>query len=135
MTAPHRATLERLMAEIWNKRRLDLMPEIFREDVTIHRGADLIQGLAEFRDKHVAPFQAAFPDLHHDADEILVEGDKAALRFHGTGTQAQDFAGFPASNRKISYQATGFFRFEDGLVAEVWVLSSIGAALAAAAQA
>ena len=133
MTTTHRAILERLMAEVWNNRRLDRMPEFFREDVTIHRGGDLIQGLAEFRDKHVAPFQAAFPDLHHEADEILAEGDKAALRFHGSGTQEGDFAGFAASGKRLEWDSTAFFRFAEGRIAEVWVLSSVGASLAAAA--
>ena len=133
MATGHRATLERLVDEIWNQRRTDLMAEVFQESLRVHRGDQQIEGLDTFRELHVKPFQAAFPDLAHAIDDLVVEGDRAAMRFHGSGTQAKDFAGFAASNSFIEFQTTAFFRFEEQKIAEVWVLSSIAAALAAQA--
>ena len=34
-----RATMDRLIGEIWNNRRLDLLHEMFTEDATLNYGA------------------------------------------------------------------------------------------------
>jgi hypothetical protein len=64
-------------------------------------------------------FYAAFPDIHHEVERVLVEGDSVAVRFvlHGTHTGA--FFGIPASNRKIAVAAHVILTVQDGQVTDL----------------
>lgn len=64
-------------------------------------------------------FYTAFPDLKHNIDDLVAEGDQVAVRFHLTGTNKSNFMGIPASNRSISVQAIAMMRFSNGKVVEL----------------
>jgi hypothetical protein len=42
-----------------------------------------------------ATFYAAIPDLRHQIQEVIAEGDSAAVRFRLTGTNSRSFMGNP----------------------------------------
>ena len=66
-------------------------------------------------------YQAAFPDLHMDAEEILTSGDKTVARVKASGTQHGEFMGMPASGRSVEVQLIDIMRFDEaGLVCEHW---------------
>ena len=64
-----------------------------------------------------------FPDLRFDIEDVLVQGDKAALRVIAHGTQRGPFLGFAPTNREISYTVIDILRFTpDGRLIERWGL-------------
>jgi steroid delta-isomerase-like uncharacterized protein len=66
-------------------------------------------------------YKAAFPDLHMDAEEILVSGDKTVARVRASGTQHGEFMGLPASDRSVEVRLIDIMRFDEaGLVCEHW---------------
>ena len=88
-------------------------------------GIGTSRGIGGFQKHHQQPFLHAFPDRkggHHRAR--FGEGDYAA----STGwpsvraTHAGDYLGTPASNRPITMRVMDWWRQEDGLLAENWVL-------------
>ncbi len=62
----------------------------------------------------------AFPDLHVTLDDIIVEGDKAAIRFTGTGTHKGELMGIPATNKKATWSSVEIDRFAGGKFVESW---------------
>jgi predicted ester cyclase len=44
----------------------------------------------------------AFPDLHHEIEDIVAEGDKVAVRLNVTGTHKGEFQGISPSGKKLS---------------------------------
>ena len=65
--------------------------------------------------------QAAFPDMHWAAEDVLVADDKVAARVRFTGTNDGEFMGMPATGKSASVQAIDIIRFgEDGLAREHW---------------
>jgi steroid delta-isomerase-like uncharacterized protein len=65
--------------------------------------------------------RAAFPDMRWDAQDILVDGDKAVARVQFTGTNDGEFMGMPATGKSVSVQLIDIVRFgEDGLAREHW---------------
>jgi predicted ester cyclase len=69
----------------------------------------------------VAAFRQAFPDLDMTVEDILVEGDRATVRFRATGTQHGPFGAFSASGRPVDFTGTGTARVRDGQIVERWV--------------
>ncbi len=76
---------------------------------TIGRAA-LLAGFTDFFN--------AFPDSTTQLDNLLVDHDRAAFEWTGTGTWKGPFAGKPPSGRFYTLQGCGFIRVVDGLIIE-----------------
>ena len=81
-----------------------------------------------------AVFYAAFPDLRHNIEDVVAEGDRIALRIRFTGTNTESFMGKPASGKPIDFEALVLMRVRSGRVEELrgqvdqmGVLQQIGA--------
>jgi predicted ester cyclase len=64
-------------------------------------------------------FYGAFPDLRHDVEEILVDGERAAVRFRLTGTNTGEFMGNPPSGRSMAIGGMVFMTVRAGKVTEL----------------
>ncbi len=125
------AALRGLMEVFWNARELDRFDEFFTDDMVLHSGTADYAGPAGVRDGFAAPFMASFPDLHHDTVFLLVDGDMAAIRYHGTGTLERDYGGLLAKGQKLDYYGTVILRLDGGRVAEAWGHSDLDSWVAA----
>jgi steroid delta-isomerase-like uncharacterized protein len=68
-------------------------------------------------------FLAAFPDITHQVEDQLAEGDRVATRIVVRGTQQQPMMGIPATGKAITIRAINIMRFDAGTIAEHWVNS------------
>jgi steroid delta-isomerase-like uncharacterized protein len=110
----------RFVEEVINGGNTDLVPELFSEDYFDHsRPPGAPEGLEGVK---AIPrmFRGAFPDVHFTIEEMVAEGDIVATRVIGRGTQQGEFVGFPASGKRAAWASHGFFRVEDGKIAEHW---------------
>ncbi|MET9968560.1 ester cyclase, partial [Streptomyces sp. NPDC006356] len=76
--------------------------------------------------------RAAFPDLVTTIDDIVVEGDRAAIRWHSSGTHVNSFLGVPPTKRQVDVSGATFARFEGDRIVEehvTWDPRSLLAAL------
>jgi steroid delta-isomerase-like uncharacterized protein len=60
----------------------------------------------------------SFTNLQFAVDDIVVDGDKVAIRVHATGSHTGDFYGIPASGKEISWTAHRILRVQDGMFVE-----------------
>ncbi len=125
------AALRGLMEVFWNARELDRFDDFFVADVVLHSGIQDFAGPEGLRDGFAAPFLAAFPDLRHEIVFLLIDGDMAAMRYHGTGTLEGDYDGLTAKGQRLDYHGTVIFRMKGGRIAEVWGHSELGSWVAA----
>jgi predicted ester cyclase len=63
---------------------------------------------------------AAVPDTRIAAEDLFVDGDRAAVRFVLTGTHVGELFGAPGTGRPLEVEGITVLRFVDGLVAERW---------------
>ena len=75
-----------------------------------------------------------FPDLRFRIEDVVAEGDRVAVRTTGTGTQAGEFVGVPATNQPVTFQTIDIHRVEGDRIVQTWhvedwlsVLSQLGA--------
>ena len=62
-------------------------------------------------------WHAAFPDLHFDVREIIVEGDRVVTRWHLTGTHTgADFQGISPSGKSVAVDGVSIDTIKDGVV-------------------
>jgi steroid delta-isomerase-like uncharacterized protein len=68
-------------------------------------------------------FLAAFPDIRHQVQDQLAEGDQIATRIVVRGTHENEMMGIPATGNEIAISAINMFRIDEGKIAEHWVNS------------
>ena len=68
----------------------------------------------------VSIFHTAFPDMAGTVDDVIVEGDKVAVRFTATGTHQGEFFGIPPTGKVIKSTGINIFRIEAGKIVEHW---------------
>lgn len=130
--------MERFFAEAINERDISRLDEFCAPDYKWH-GTDNSEALGEAMgfDEYVAVCKAffeAFPDFHVDIQEILVEDNRACVRYVEGGTHTLDFAGFKATGKPSRWSGIGIFHVRDGKIHEEWLQSNMEAQLAAMAS-
>jgi steroid delta-isomerase-like uncharacterized protein len=116
--ATTRETVERFYAELVNDQRFELFDELLTPDAVTHGDVD-----QPARDAFVGAdriVRSAFSDAALHIDDVLVDGDKAAVRWTLTGTHDGDFHGTPPTGTSISVRATAVLRLRAGRIAELW---------------
>ncbi len=108
-------------AAAWDRGEVDaldqlLSPAYRRRSSSTDEGLTLEQFKAS-----IVTTRTAFPDLVTTVDDIIVEENRVALRWHSVGTHDGSFLGVPPTHRSVEVQGSTFARFEDDLVVEEFV--------------
>ncbi len=81
-----------------------------------------------------AALVAAFPDAHVAPEDVVVEGDRVAVRYTLSGTHAGDFLGAPATGNAVEIEGITTLHLRGGQIVERWnrldevgLLTAIGA--------
>jgi predicted ester cyclase len=110
------------MYEAVNDRRLDQLDEVIAAQAAFHLGhLPTPVGRDEIKSSMVG-YVDAFPDLRLTVEDVLVDGDRVAVRLVAEGTHQGVFGAVDATGRPISVTETDFLRMADGKVVEGWVL-------------
>lgn len=104
----------------WDRGEVDALDNLLSADYQRISGTGTAQGLTEFKASIVAT-RSAFPDLVTVVDEIVVEGDSAAIRWHSTGSHEHSFLGVPATRRQVNVSGATFARFDGDSISEEFV--------------
>jgi predicted ester cyclase len=97
-----------------------LIDEVLAADVVDHNPhPGQAPGIDGMRNQ-ITLYQAAFPDLHLSNDDIIISGDRAALRWSATGTHEGDQLGVPATHNTVQFTGIDILRIKNGRVVERW---------------
>jgi predicted ester cyclase len=65
-------------------------------------------------------FCGAFPDLHMDIEDIVFDGDRAAIRWKATMTHTGDHLGFKATGKVGSMTGASFLVTDGSKILDAW---------------
>jgi steroid delta-isomerase-like uncharacterized protein len=74
-----------------------------------------LKGRAEIAESYRRLF-VSFPDWLFTAEELLVDGDRAAQHFVATATHVGEFMGLPGTNRHGRIEGVMLYTMEDGAI-------------------
>jgi predicted ester cyclase len=104
----HKAVVERLVTEVMNEGRLDVIDELYTPELAAQaRG-------------WMAPFRESFLDVHMQVVQLVAEGDTVAARFICSGTHLGAWRGHQPTGRRFRVDEVYFFEFTDGRIAQAW---------------
>jgi predicted ester cyclase len=116
----NKAVYVRMVEEVVNQGKFDVIPELFHPDYVDHVAPPgTTPGLAGV-EEIFRMFRTGFPDVKFNIDQMVGEGSYVATLVHGEGTQTGQFIQFPPSGKHAVWRSVGFFRVEDGLIREHW---------------
>lgn len=117
--------------EIVGSGRPEDLDEVCAPDLRGHAGAGA--DLSELK-ASTASFLVAFPDMKPDIRELVQEDDRVSVWLMYTATHRADFAGVPASGRRVKFAAWDLMRVRDGRIQEITqycdlfaIMSQVGA--------
>ncbi len=106
----NKAIVQRLFAEVINRRQLDGVDGLFAPGHIHHFPDRTFQG-PEGVKTLFAGIHDTFPECEMDIEDMIAEGDKVAVRFTARATHG-------ATGKRVTYTGMDFFRIEDGKIVE-----------------
>jgi steroid delta-isomerase-like uncharacterized protein len=95
----------------WDRGEVDALDDLLAPDYRRIGSTGAGQDLTEFKAAIIAT-RSAFPDLLTVIDDVVVEGDRAAVRWHSTGNHQHSFLGVPATKRRVEVSGATFAHFD-----------------------
>ncbi|MFE7275822.1 ester cyclase [Streptomyces sp. NPDC057623] len=126
-----RGLIEKAWTGAWGQGDVDALDALLSPAYLRHGQDPHPQDLEAFKASIVST-RSAFPDLVTTIDDIVVEGDRAAIRWHSTGTHQNSLLGVPATKRHVEVSGATFARFEGDRIVEehvTWDARSLLSAL------
>jgi steroid delta-isomerase-like uncharacterized protein len=112
------------VVDAYNSRTLEAFDSLLADDVVLIRDEEKAHGRDEFK-AVLARVKRAFPDLRYRIDDVVVSGDKMALRWEARGTHQGEYLGVQGSGRPISYTGITLYELRDGRIARAWVSADL----------
>lgn len=111
--------------DVWNAKKKDKINELIGDNfIDHHYPPGYPPGPVGAR-KWVDYVTGAFPDINCGIEDIIADGDKVVVRYILSGTHVKEFAGIPATNKKVSVAAVSIYYMDQGKIAESWVISGL----------
>ena len=103
-----------------DKKNFDIIDELYASDFKKYSPgvADPIN--REQNKEMIQAFYAAFPDLTHTIDRLVIGGDMIAGQYTFRGAHKGEFAGIPPTESRVVVTVMGIWRFADGKLVEYW---------------
>ena len=122
-----RQIIEEYYETIWNEQKLDQAHHFLHSAITFRGSLGMrVEGINSFNDYAKMVF-SAFSNLYHVIEDVVVEGDKAAVRLVYSGMHTGKLFGFEPTGNRIRYSGACFFKFEDDKIVDAWVLGDLNA--------
>ena len=110
----NRETVRRIYDDALNTGKLEVLAQIVTDDYV---GPDGSRGAGAFTER-LAKLRAAFPDIHYTIDDLLVDGDRVAVRWTWEGTHLGPgpFRVLAPTGKRVKNTGMAVYRVRDGKV-------------------
>ncbi|HAC46689.1 MAG TPA: ester cyclase [Chloroflexi bacterium] len=122
MSEQNKAVSKRIIEEVWNQRKLDVIDELVASNSVMHEPSvpgGKVNGAQGYR-QYVETYLAAFPDLHFTIQDQFADGDKVATRWTGSGTHKGALMGIAPTGKHATATGITIDRYQNGKAVETF---------------
>jgi len=112
--------VRRVFDDGWNRSTFDFLEGATAGEILFHFNGTTQQVTPDSLPGLVEVWRSAFPDLMMTVRHVIAQGDLVAAALTLKGTHLGPWAGRDASEAKVSVEEMMVFRFEHGLLVEMW---------------
>lgn len=120
--ATNRAVVERFIEDVYNLKQVDVVDELV---APTHESNDpALPGIRGPEDVRLVAqmFQETFPDWHESIEDLVVDGDRVAVRLLASGTHQGFFLDIPPTGRRVTIGGMVIYRLRQGQIVEHWAM-------------
>ena len=105
---------------------VEAFDDLLHRDVVVHAPRGLSTTDLESEKQVWRDAVTAMPDLRHEVQEVVAQGNVEMARVIVTGTLLKDFAGVAGSGRPFRMDQAVICHLDDGKVTEAWEIADVG---------
>ena len=120
-TESNKAVIRRFVDEVQNKKNWDAYDELNHAEFVNLSAPPGIPSDREGGKLYLGAFLSGFPDSQFTIDDMIAEGDQVVTKKTFTGTHTAEFAGIPATGKRVTLQFVDIMRVRDGQIVEHWL--------------
>jgi len=106
--------------------RVELADELIASDFVYHeRGREDRRAGPAGQRQAIKALHDAFADFRITIEEVVVSGDRAAVRDRIIGIQRGSFAGIPPRGKRLDLMRIVIYRVEGGKIRESWAATDV----------
>ena len=115
--------------DVWDSHHPDALAKYVASDARVHSMTPGIVGGAglDYLKARAASLLKAFPDVKFVIEDFIQEGDRLAARVTLEGTHRAEFAGIPATGKRMKVYDFAMYRIVDGKITDIWSLIDVQA--------
>jgi steroid delta-isomerase-like uncharacterized protein len=117
MSMENKAIVRRFYEEVWNKRKLDVVDELFSASHALNdpvlSGSQVGPALYKRR---VVEMTTGLPDLCFTVEDMIAEGEKVAACWTISGTHKGEYLGIRPTGRKVSVEGITIHHIKNGKI-------------------
>ena len=118
--AQNRILVKRWMDEVWTKMDPAAIKELLAEDMRFNYAPEGVPNNREGYKQTMDIYAEIFTNKVFTLHEMVVEGNKVAVRWSSVSTHSAEFMGIPATGNKIKETGISVLRIEEGKIVEEW---------------
>lgn len=124
LTEKNKAIVRRFVDEVQCQHKLDVLDEVFSQDMVDHSHITNPPNLDGTRQMFAMMF-SAFPDFKATIQDQIAEGDKVVTRKTFTGTHQGDYMGIPPTGKDIAFEVIEIVELVDGKITDHWAVGDM----------
>jgi len=105
---------------------LEAFDDLLHADVVVHAPRALSTEDRESEKQVWRDATAAMPDLRHEIQEVVTQGNVEMARVIVTGTLIHDFGGVSGAGRSFRMDQAVICHLDGGKIAEAWEIADVG---------
>ena len=105
---------------------VEAFDDLLHRDVVVHAPRGLSTKDLESEKQVWRDALTAMPDLRHEVQEVVAQGNVEMARVIVTGTLRHDFAGVPGSGQFVRMDQAVIVHLDDGKITEAWEIADVG---------
>jgi len=104
--------------DMLNARKFNRIDDFVHDRVTVkgqpYRRDDVLAAWEDLVD--------AVPDFTWQVEDLVIEGDRVAVRLLDTGTPVKEWLGLDATGARVAFTEFAFYKVRDGRFEQMWAL-------------
>ena len=122
-TEENKATVRRLVEEVWNQGNLAVFDELYAPNFIFHDPVLPHVSTREDDKRWITQTLGAYPDFHMTIDDLIAEGDQVVVRLTARGTNTGDIVApmpRPATGKQVTMTGIAIARLANDKFVEIW---------------
>lgn len=117
----NKTIIQRYFGEVWNQGKLAVLDELLDPAYINHTPSVPNPPVGpEGLKPIVAAIRKAFPDLHYELQDLIVNDSMAVVRVIMSGTQTGSLFGLPPTGKKVAVNQINIEKIRQGKIVEHW---------------